>query len=129
MSRVRAPVGPPEKNNPNTFINGKVFGLFFFGLNLNIKPGYRLTLKAGWLEEEAGRLDGIPGVMPKNVAFFEIVASNDAIWIAYEVMQVQYVLSPEDRIEHDATMSALYEIHDILMTSWSWILYEANEYP
>ena len=79
------------------------------------------------IEEEAGRLDGIPGVMPKAFTFFETVASNDAVRRAYEVMQTQYVLRPEDRVEYDTAMTALREIHDRLVQGKAWAIYEPNE--
>ena len=79
------------------------------------------------VEEESGRLDGIPDVMPKEFTFFETAAGDDAVRKAYAVMQAQYVLRPEERIEYDAAMTAVSEIHDRLMQSRAWILYEPNE--
>lgn len=79
------------------------------------------------IEEEAGRLDGIPGVMPQEFTFFDAAAGNDEVRKAYAVMQAQYVLRPEDRIEYDAAMAALGEIRDRLMQSRAWTLYEPGE--
>lgn len=76
------------------------------------------------IEEETGRLDGIPGVMPKKFTFFETAAGNDEVRKAYAVMQAQYVLRPEDRIEYDAAMTALGDIRDRLTQSRAWTLYE-----
>ncbi len=79
------------------------------------------------VEEETGRLDGIPGVMPQEFTFFETVAGNDAVRKAYAVMQAQYVLRPEDRIEYDAATTALSEIRERLMRSKAWTLYGQSE--
>ena len=79
------------------------------------------------VEEEAGRLDGIPGVMPQEFTFFDAAAGNDEVRKAYAVMQAQYVLRPENRIEYDAAMAALGEIRDRLMQSRAWTLYAPGE--
>ena len=79
------------------------------------------------VEEEAGRLDGIPGVMPQEFTFFDVSADDDEVRKAYAVMQAQYVLRPEDRIEYDAAMVALGEIRDRLMQSRAWTLYAPGE--
>ena len=79
------------------------------------------------IEEEAGRLDGIPGVMPKEFTFFETAASNDAVRSAYAIMQAQYVLRPEDRVEYDTAMSAMSEIRDKLVQCQAWTKYEPDE--
>lgn len=79
------------------------------------------------VEEEAGRLDGIPGIMPQEFTFFDAAAGNDEVRKAYVVMQAQYVLRPEDRIEYDAGMTALGELRDRLMQSRAWMLYEPGE--
>ena len=79
------------------------------------------------VEEEAGRLDGIPGVMPQEFTFFDVAAGNDEVRKAYAVMQAQYVLRPEDRIEYDEAMSAIGEIRDRLMQNRAWTLYAPGE--
>lgn len=79
------------------------------------------------IEEEAGRLDGIPGVMPREFTFFDAAAENDAVRKAYAIMQAQYVLRPEDRIEYDAAAEALRNIQDKLMENRAWMLYEPDE--
>lgn len=38
------------------------------------------------MEEEAGRLDGIPGVLPRQFTFFESIESNSSVRAAYEIM-------------------------------------------
>ena len=79
------------------------------------------------MEEEAGRLDGIPGIMPQEFTFFEAAAGDDAVKRAYAVMQAQYVLRPEDRIEYIDAMTALGEIHESLMNCRAWRMYEPDE--
>lgn len=78
------------------------------------------------IEEEAERLDGIPGVMPQAFTFFETAPGNNEVRKAYAIMQSQYVLRPEDRIEYDVAMTALSEIHDRLMKSRAWTLYQPH---
>lgn len=79
------------------------------------------------VEEEAGRLDGIPGVMPKEFTFFEAAADDDAVRRAYAVMQAQYVLRPEDRIDYADAMAALGEIRNRLLNCKAWTMYEPSE--
>lgn len=79
------------------------------------------------IEEEAGRLDGIPGVVPQEFILFDAAAGNDEVRKAYAIMQAQYVLRPEDRIEYDTAMVALGEICDQLMQNRAWTLYEPGE--
>ena len=79
------------------------------------------------VEEEAGRLDGIPGVMPKEFTFFEAAADDDAVRKAYAVMQAQYVLRPEDRIDYTDAMAALDEIRNRLLNCKAWTMYEPSE--
>ena len=79
------------------------------------------------MEEETGRLDGIPGVLPKEFTFFEAAADDEAVKKAYEIMQTQYVLRPEDRIEYKNAMDALETIRDKLLQNRAWTLYEPNE--
>lgn len=50
------------------------------------------------MEEEKERLDGIPGVTPREFVFFDDIASSEPVARAYEIMQNQYVLTDEDRI-------------------------------
>lgn len=78
------------------------------------------------IEEEFGRLDGIPAVMPQEFTFFETAGGNNEIRKAYAVMQAQYVLRHEDRIEYDSAMTALIEIRDRLMQNKAWRLYDTH---
>lgn len=53
------------------------------------------------LTEEKNRLDGIPGVLPKDFTFFEKSCADTHIMKAYATMQNQYVFIPDDRIPLD----------------------------
>lgn len=75
------------------------------------------------MEEETGRLDGIPGVKPSEFSFFGSAAENEAVRKAYSIMQSQYVLRPADRIEYDAAAQALYRIQEKLMDNQAWAQY------
>jgi len=72
------------------------------------------------LEEEAGRLDGIPGVAPSEFTFFRSAASNEDVRKAYETMQNQYVLREQDRIEFDMAIEALLRIEQKLLRNPAW---------
>ena len=79
------------------------------------------------IEEEAGRLDGIPGVMPKDFTFFDAAVDSNAVRRAYAVMQAQYVLRTEDRIEYADAMAALGEIRNSLLGCKVWTTYEPSK--
>lgn len=72
------------------------------------------------MEEEAGRLDGIPGVAPSEFTFFCSAASNGDVRKAYETMQNQYVLREQDRIEFDMATEALLRIEQKLLQNPAW---------
>ena len=78
------------------------------------------------IEEEAGRLDGISGVLPKEFTFFRDAAGDDAVRKAYAVMQTQYILRPEDRIEYDIAVSALCTIQEKLVNNRAWMQYKPS---
>ena len=78
-------------------------------------------------EEEAGRLDGIPGVLPKEFTFFDTVSANDTVRKVYAIMQSQYVLRLSDRIEYDAAMNSLSVISNKLQQNTAWIHYKPSE--
>ena len=78
------------------------------------------------MEEEAGRLDGIPGVSPTKFTFFDTAVSDTATRKAYAVMQAQYVLRLEDRISYDAAITALREIKDQLGKNKAWSQYKPS---
>lgn len=72
------------------------------------------------LEEESGRLDGIPGITPREFTFFRSAASNADVRRAYETMQNQYVLRDQDRIEFDAAVRSLLVIEQKLLQNPAW---------
>ena len=78
------------------------------------------------MEEEAGRLDGIPGVKPAEFTFFDSAPNDEAVKKAYSIMQAQYVLRPEDRIEYDDAMTALHGIRDRLTQNLTWAQYKPS---
>lgn len=73
------------------------------------------------LEEEAGRLDGIPGVAPSEFTFFRNAATNQDVRKAYETMQKQYVLREQDRIEFDRAIQSLATIEKALQKNKAWV--------
>lgn len=81
------------------------------------KMKYLLTIR---LEEETERLDGIPGVAPKEFIFFREASSNSEVRKAYEIMQNQYVLRDQDRIEFGAACKALLHIEKMLLQNDAW---------
>lgn len=78
------------------------------------------------IKEETGRLDGIPGVLPIEFAFFDSIEMNMAIRKAYETMQSQYVLRPEDRIEYDVAVRKVQQIQEKLLTNKAWTEYKLS---
>lgn len=72
------------------------------------------------LEEEAGRLDGIPGVVPSEFTFFQTAVTNQDVQKAYETMQNQYVLRDQDRIAFDRATQALVSIEQALLKNPAW---------
>lgn len=79
------------------------------------------------MEEESGRLDGIPGVLPKEFCFFSSAADNTAVRRAYTIMQDQYVLRDEDRIPYDQALACLNRIHKELLNNSAWKDYEREK--
>ena len=78
-------------------------------------------------EEEAGRLDGIPGILPKEFCFFTSAADNKAVQRAYSIMQNQYVFRAEDRIPYDQALASLGRIQDQLMKNPAWKNYKLDK--
>lgn len=76
------------------------------------------------VQEEKGRLDGIPGVVPSEFEFFTTAADNADIRRAYGIMQNQYVLRDCDRIEYGEAMKSLADIQDSLETNPAWYGYQ-----
>lgn len=73
------------------------------------------------LEEESGRLDGIPGVAPSEFTFFQASSSNAEVRSAYETMQNQYVLREQDCIDFDDAVKALLMIEQKLLRNSAWM--------
>ena len=67
------------------------------------------------MEEEQGRLDGIPGVTPVEFTFFMQAGENENVRKAYETMQNQYVLRDQDRIGFGTAAKALIKIQERLL--------------
>ncbi len=78
------------------------------------------------MEEEAGRLDGIPGVEPRQFSFFDDIETNQAVRKAYETMQNQYVLRASDRIPFEKAVSDMKDIHAHLQEFPAWSEYRAT---
>ncbi len=72
------------------------------------------------MKEELGRLDGVPGVAPKEFTFFDDISDNKLVISAYETMQRQYVLRECDRIPHDDAIEALEGIRRALKKNVAW---------
>ena len=72
------------------------------------------------VEEEKGRLDGIPGVVPTGFIFFTQAGDNSDVRKAYETMQNQYVLREQDRIEFETAVKALMNIQESLLKNPAW---------
>lgn len=79
------------------------------------------------LTEEKNRLDGIPGVLPKDFTFFDTACQNAHIKKAYETMQNQYVLIPDERIGLDKARSQLFNLKEKLCQNPAWNLAEIPE--
>lgn len=72
------------------------------------------------VKEEQGRLDGIPGVVPTEFIFFTQAGDNSDVCKAYEIMQNQYVLREQDRIEFETAVKALMNIQKSLLKNPAW---------
>ena len=72
------------------------------------------------MEEEMGRLDGVPGLSPKEFTFFEEIKDNKLIIGAYEIMQRQYVLRECDRISYEEALKVLADIKQALKKNVAW---------
>ncbi len=74
------------------------------------------------LTEEKNRLDGIPGVLPKDFTLFEKSCADTHIMKAYATMQNQYVFIPDDRIPLDEAQYRLHGLQDQLNQNPAWSL-------
>lgn len=73
------------------------------------------------LTEEQNRLDGIPGVLPKEFIFFDEACKNSHIKKAYATMQNQYVLFPEERISLENACEKMLILKNRLEKCAPWL--------
>lgn len=72
------------------------------------------------LDEEQKRLDGIPGILPKDFMFFTKAEENNAVFKAYEIMQRQYVMRDCDRIDFQTAILSIKNIYNCLSLNPAW---------
>ncbi|MBR1692125.1 MAG: nucleotidyl transferase AbiEii/AbiGii toxin family protein [Lachnospiraceae bacterium] len=72
------------------------------------------------MEEEMGRLDGIPGVLPSEFILFWGAAENRNVQQAYEIMQKQYVFRESDRIPYEEAARRLKKLGELLNNNPVW---------
>lgn len=72
------------------------------------------------LTEEQKRLDGIPGILPKDFVFFDEACSNPYIKKAYATMQNQYVLVAKERIDLDEAAIKMFQLKNKLEGCIAW---------
>lgn len=72
------------------------------------------------ITEEKNRLDGIPNVSPKEFYFFNTVGTNSAVRKAYDIMQSQYVMRDDDKIDFLTAIELLEFIQKKLLENPSW---------
>lgn len=73
------------------------------------------------MNEELERLDGIPGVKPKEFIFFDTTSDNLDVKKAYKIMQKQYVLRETDQIDFETAITNLGLINSALQKNSAWI--------
>lgn len=73
------------------------------------------------LTEEQKRLDGIPGVLPKDFVFFDEACKNPYIKKAYTTMQNQYVLAAKERIDLNEAGAKILELKNLLLKCTAWL--------
>lgn len=86
-------------------------------INDENKLNYLLQFR---LREEIERLDGIPYVNPIDFTFFDNTKESKPIATAYKIMQQQYVLRNQDRIDFEKVISTLKQLKEILLNNSSW---------
>lgn len=72
------------------------------------------------MTEEKNRLDGVPGVLPRDFIFFSSAQTSEKIRQAYEIMQRQYVMRAEDRISFDTASKIMIDIQSELKQNTAW---------
>ena len=86
----------------------------------NNKMKYLLDIR---IKEEQNRLDGIPGVLPKDFIFFDNLMNNDAIKNAYTIMQSQYIFQDKDKKTYTEIINDLQAIKNKLYNNKTWTNY------
>ncbi len=72
------------------------------------------------MTEEKNRLDGIPGVLPREFTFFIDASSDNDVKSAYDIMQKQYVFRSDDCIEYSQAMKSLADFQEKLKKNRAW---------
>ena len=93
-------------------------------INEQDKLRYLLEIR---LQEEKERLDGIPGVAPKDFILFSHTRDNSQVKQAYDIMQRQYVFREEDRISYEIAIENLEKLGRILKKCPAWMETECQE--
>ena len=78
------------------------------------------------MEEETGRLDGIPGVKPSEFIIFSDAARNEDVKRAYSQMQRVYVFDRNNRISFEKAMGNLLKIQKELERNDAWKEYRPS---
>ena len=78
------------------------------------------------MEEEMGRLDGIPGVRPIDFTFFKNASCDKTIEREYSDMMSVYVFRSVDRIPYAKAMESLGAIHEKLLENAAWRDYKPS---
>lgn len=78
------------------------------------------------MEEEKGRLDGIPGVRPQEFILFFEAANNERVKREYGNMMGVYVFREKDRIPYYEAMMRLQQINTMLERNKAWSEYSPD---
>ena len=78
------------------------------------------------MEEELGRMDGVPGLKPSEFIFFEKADGNKMVEHEYGNMLAVYVFRTEDRIPYVDAVKNLHIIRDKLMQNTVWRDYKPS---
>ena len=78
------------------------------------------------MEEELGRMDGVPGVKPQDFTVFDNADGNKMVEREYGNMLAVYVFQAEDRIPYATAVQNLHTIRDKLMQNAAWRDYKPN---
>ncbi|MDD2287062.1 MAG: nucleotidyl transferase AbiEii/AbiGii toxin family protein [Paludibacter sp.] len=80
------------------------------------------------LKEEQNRLDGVPGILPRDFIFFDEACNNSLIKKAYTTMQNQYVFMAKDRINIDNAAGKMIAIKNRLTKCRPWYFDNISDY-